>query len=78
MRGSRAQAGVLIEPAVLDAAKAQERAQQQGGIRRANEPVPPNRCRLVRAILQKLVSEYATPEQHGAIWLKTTKRDGPS
>ena len=30
-----ARAGVLIEPAVLDSAKAQERAQKQGGIRRA-------------------------------------------
>ena len=69
-----ARAGVLIEPAVLDSAKAQERAQKQGGIRRANEPVPPDKVEVVRSVLQKLVSEYATPEQQARYQAEKTKR----
>ena len=69
-----ARAGALIEPAVLDSATAQERAQKQGGIRRADEPEPPNKVRVVRSFLQKLVSEYATPEQQARYQAEKTKR----
>jgi len=69
-----ARAGVLIEPAALDAAKAQQRAQKQGGIRGANQPAPPNMVQVVRSVLQKLVSKHATPEQQARYQAEKTKR----
>jgi hypothetical protein len=67
-------AGVMVEPAVAEWARAQVRAAKKGGIRLASEPVPPNQVKVVRDVLQKLVHEYATPDQEERYEIEKKRR----
>jgi hypothetical protein len=69
------EAGVRIEDAACEAAALGLKPAQRGGIWRATDPKPPNPVKLVRAILEKLVGEVATPDQQRRYVAECKKRD---
>jgi hypothetical protein len=69
------EAGVMVEEAACEAARLGLKPAQRRGIWLATDPKPPNPVKLVRAILERLVGELATPEQQGRYVAEAKKRD---
>ena len=69
------EAGVLMEEAAYEAARLGLKPAQRQGIWLATDPKPPNPVKLVRAILERLVGECATPLQQRRYMAEGKKRD---
>jgi hypothetical protein len=67
-------AGPIVESAAVSAAKLELVPARRGGMRLADDRVPPNPIKLVRETLIKIVNELASPGQQGRYRVELEKR----